>query len=106
MAATSQSPSRCVCQVLLSIVWYLPTDVPSRQVSGNGRIPEKATQPGSGLETTFESLNIFLVSAETKTNLTVSSGLSLLTKETGSVRHLDYVIPSCVRTGKYNVRTI
>ncbi|CAE6447232.1 unnamed protein product [Rhizoctonia solani] len=75
----------------------------SVDVSGNGRLPTSASVPGSTLPTAFISLNIFLVSSQTKTNITVTSGTQFLESEPGStVKHLDFVIPSCLKTGDYN----
>ncbi|KAJ1311126.1 hypothetical protein OPQ81_009627 [Rhizoctonia solani] len=75
----------------------------SVDVSGNGRLPTLASVPGSTLPTAFISLNIFLVSSQTKTNLTVTSGNQFLEGEPGStVKHLNFVIPSCLKTGDYN----
>lgn len=77
----------------------------SVDVSGNGRLPTSASVPGSTLPTAFISLNIFLVSSQTKTNITVTSGPQFLEGEPGStVKHLNFVIPSCLKTGDYNVR--
>lgn len=75
----------------------------SIEVSGNGKLPFEALRPESGLDTAFEELNIFLVSSQTNTNLTVSSGPRLLTDEDGSVRHLSYEIPDCIPAGQYNM---
>jgi len=55
------------------------------------------------LPTRFDELNIFLVSADTNTNATISSGPQLLTGQTGSVRNVNFLIPSCIPTGKYNL---
>ncbi|CUA73937.1 hypothetical protein RSOLAG22IIIB_01458 [Rhizoctonia solani] len=75
----------------------------SVDVSGNGRLPTSASVPGSTLPTSFISLNIFLVSSQTKTNITVSSGTQFLEGEPGStVKHLDFAIPSCLKSGDYN----
>lgn len=73
------------------------------QVSGNGKLPFEALKPGSSLDTAFEELNIFLVSSQANTNLTVSSGPRLLTDEDGTVRHLSYELPNCIQAGQYNV---
>ncbi|TEB39236.1 hypothetical protein FA13DRAFT_1725213 [Coprinellus micaceus] len=75
----------------------------SIEVSGNGKLPFEALNPGSRLDTAYEELNIFLVSSQTNTNLTVSSGPSLLTDEDGTVRHLNYEIPTCIQAGLYNM---
>jgi hypothetical protein len=75
----------------------------SIEVSGNGKLPLSATTPGSGLDTGYESLEIYLVSAAVDINVTVSEGPSLLTGETGTVRHLNWPLPSCVPAGQYNL---
>ncbi|KAL5641005.1 hypothetical protein ACGC1H_001470 [Rhizoctonia solani] len=75
----------------------------SVDVSGNGKLPTSASVPGSTLPTSFISLNIFLVSSQTKTNITVTSGAQFLEGEPGStVKHLDFMVPSCLKTGDYN----
>ncbi|CAE6474839.1 unnamed protein product [Rhizoctonia solani] len=75
----------------------------SVDVSGNGKLPTSASVPGSTLPTSFISLNIFLVSSQTKINITVTSGAQFLEGEPGStVKHLDFLVPSCLRTGDYN----
>ncbi|KAG9083419.1 hypothetical protein FS749_006047, partial [Ceratobasidium sp. UAMH 11750] len=75
----------------------------SVDVSGNGRLPPGASVPGSVLPTAFISLNIFLISSQTKTNVTVTSGPQFLAGEPGStVKHLNFAIPSCLKTGDYN----
>ncbi|KAG8747944.1 hypothetical protein FRC10_010563 [Ceratobasidium sp. 414] len=75
----------------------------SVDVSGNGRLPPGASIPGSVLPTAFISLNIFLISSQTKTNITVTSGPQFLEGEPGStVKHLNFAIPSCLKTGDYN----
>ncbi|TFK30592.1 hypothetical protein FA15DRAFT_662590 [Coprinopsis marcescibilis] len=75
----------------------------SIEVSGNGRIPFDALIPKSGLLTAYEELNIFLVSSQTGANVTVSTGPRLLTDESGTVRHLNWQIPSCTPAGRYNM---
>ncbi|CAE6423276.1 hypothetical protein BN14_01431 [Rhizoctonia solani AG-1 IB] len=75
----------------------------SVDVSGNGRLPISASTPGSTLPTAFISLNIFLISSQTNTNVTVTSGTQFLEGEPGStVKHLNFAIPSCLKTGDYN----
>ncbi|KAH8835201.1 hypothetical protein DL96DRAFT_1573297 [Flagelloscypha sp. PMI_526] len=92
------------------------------EVSGNGKIPVSAAVPGSGIPTRFDLLEvsslslkppdisplipseIYLTSLETNTNLTISSGPSLLQNEaTSSVKHIDYLVPDCIQPGNYNV---
>jgi len=73
-------------------------------ISGDGKLPSAASLPGSGLSTNFELLEIYLVSAETKINMTVSAGPGLLTNESGStVKHLNWPIPTCIPAGNYNL---
>ncbi|KAG9128448.1 hypothetical protein FRC07_011205 [Ceratobasidium sp. 392] len=75
----------------------------SVDVSGNGRLPPGAAISGSVLPTAFISLNIFLISSQTNTNITVTSGPQFLEGEPGStVKHLNFAIPSCLKTGDYN----
>jgi hypothetical protein len=75
------------------------------QISGNGHLESAASIPGSGLGTRFDLLEIYLVSAQTGLNLTVSDGTGLLTQESGStVKHLNYNVSACVPPGEYNVR--
>jgi len=60
--------------------------------------------PGSGLATSYDSLNVFLTSAQQKTNFTVSTGPGLLTQEPGStVKHLNWPIPACIPPGQYEL---
>lgn len=75
----------------------------SIEVSGNGKLPFAALTPGSRLDTAYEEINIFLVSSQTNVNFTVSIGPNLLTDESGTVRHLNYQIPRCIRPGQYNM---
>ncbi|KAL4251719.1 hypothetical protein ABKN59_004528 [Abortiporus biennis] len=73
-------------------------------ISGDGHLDQAASTPNSGLATSFDSLEIYLVSYETKLNLTVSQGPGLLTQETGStVKHLNWLIDTCVPSGDYNL---
>jgi len=73
-------------------------------LSGDGKIPQSAFQPGSSMATRYNSLELYLVSAQMNINLTVSNGPGLLTQEPGStVKHLNWPIPPCVPAGDYNV---
>jgi len=73
-------------------------------VSGDGKLPSAASLPGSGLSNSFQLLEIYLVSAETNLNMTVSAGPGLLTNESGStVKHLNWPIPPCIPAGNYNL---
>ncbi|KAK0481869.1 hypothetical protein IW261DRAFT_1472808 [Armillaria novae-zelandiae] len=47
-------------------------------------------------------LEIYLVSSETNINLTVVSGTDFLNQESGSVRHENFMIPTCIKAGNYN----
>ncbi|KZT30373.1 hypothetical protein NEOLEDRAFT_1152916 [Neolentinus lepideus HHB14362 ss-1] len=72
-------------------------------ISGDGKLSQAASIPGSGLATRFDSLEIYLVSAQSKFNVTVSNGTGLLTQESGStVKHLNWPIPTCLPSGSYN----
>ncbi|KDQ63760.1 hypothetical protein JAAARDRAFT_203154 [Jaapia argillacea MUCL 33604] len=72
-------------------------------ISGDGKLSQAASVPGSGLPTSFDTLEIYLVSSQAKLNITVSSGPTLLTQESGStVKHLNWPIPNCLPSGSYN----
>lgn len=74
------------------------------QISGDGHLDQSASIPGSDKSTRFDSLEIYLVSYQTKLNLTVSSGPDLLTQEHGStVKHSDFNVSTCIPAGSYNV---
>jgi len=75
----------------------------SIELSGNGKLPFRALTPGSGLASGYKLLEIYLISVQAGLNLTVSSGTGLLTGESGTVRHLDFVLPSCLPAGQYNL---
>ena len=52
----------------------------------------------------YRSLEVYLVSATTGQNITVSNGTQLLTQEPAStVKHILWPVPTCVQTGEYNV---
>ncbi|KAK0456207.1 hypothetical protein EV421DRAFT_1895459 [Armillaria borealis] len=51
----------------------------------------------------FSLLEIYLVSSETNINLTVVSGTDFLSQESGSVRHENFMIPTCIEAGNYNL---
>ncbi|KAJ7357161.1 hypothetical protein DFH08DRAFT_851198 [Mycena albidolilacea] len=73
-------------------------------VSGNGALPAAASLPDSHYSTGFGSLEIYLVSAQTNINMTVSAGPALLSGESGStVKHLNWPIPACMPAGDYNL---
>ncbi|KIP09144.1 hypothetical protein PHLGIDRAFT_505978 [Phlebiopsis gigantea 11061_1 CR5-6] len=73
-------------------------------VSGDGHLPTSSVNPGSTSDTHFDSLEVYLVSYTTSFNLTVSSGTGLLTQESGStVKHINWLIDSCVPSGNYNL---
>jgi LysM repeat protein len=73
-------------------------------VSGDGQLSSDASNPDSTASTHFSLLEIYLVSAETNINLTVSNGTGLLTQESGStVKHLNYLVPNCIAAGNYNL---
>ncbi|KAI0664873.1 hypothetical protein C8Q70DRAFT_17399 [Cubamyces menziesii] len=73
-------------------------------ISGDGKLDQSASIPGSDKSTRFDSLEIYLVSYQTKLNLTVSSGPGLLTQEQGStVKHWDYNVSTCIPAGSYNL---
>ncbi|KAI0637035.1 hypothetical protein C8Q77DRAFT_542597 [Trametes polyzona] len=73
-------------------------------ISGDGKLDQSASIPGSDKSTRFDSLEIYLVSYQTKLNLTVSSGPGLLTQEQGStVKHFDFNVSTCIPAGSYNL---
>ncbi|KAJ7786102.1 hypothetical protein B0H16DRAFT_1295596 [Mycena metata] len=73
-------------------------------VSGNGKLPPAASLPDSNSSTGFQSLEIYLVSATTNINITVSSGPGLLANESGStVKHVNWPVPTCLPAGNYNL---
>ncbi|KAI9064371.1 hypothetical protein FKP32DRAFT_1570191 [Trametes sanguinea] len=73
-------------------------------ISGDGKLDQSASIPGSDKETRFDSLEIYLVSYQTQLNLTVSSGPGLLTQEQGStVKHWNYNVSTCIPPGSYNL---
>ncbi|KAJ7107631.1 hypothetical protein C8R43DRAFT_1044719 [Mycena crocata] len=73
-------------------------------VSGNGKLQQPASLPGSGLPTSYDSLEIYLVSVQANINMTVSAGPAFLNSESGStVKHLNWPIPTCISDGNYNL---
>ncbi len=64
------------------------------KVSGDGKLSD---------DSFFSLLEIYLVSSETNINLTVVSGTDFLSQESGSVRHENFMIPTCIKAGNYNV---
>jgi len=80
------------------------SDLPiSVEVSGNGQLPASALIPDSNLSTRYDGLEIYLLSSDTRVNFTVSAAQGFLVNETGSVRHLNWQIPSCIPPGPYNL---
>jgi len=73
------------------------------ELSGNGKLPQSALFPGNP-NIGYDSLDLYLVSAETDTNITVSDDSVLLQQEPGStVKHLNWPIPNCLSSGEYNL---
>ncbi|KAJ7042423.1 hypothetical protein C8F04DRAFT_1251862 [Mycena alexandri] len=73
-------------------------------VSGNGKLPPAASLPQSNSSTGYQSLEIYLISATTNINITVSAGPGLLANESGStVKHVNWPIPTCLPAGNYNL---
>ncbi|KAI0748059.1 hypothetical protein C8Q80DRAFT_1169878 [Daedaleopsis nitida] len=73
-------------------------------ISGDGHLDQSASVPGNDKSTRFDSLEIYLVSYQTKLNVTVSSGPDLLTREQGStVKHWDFNVSTCIPAGSYNL---
>ncbi|KAJ7814142.1 hypothetical protein B0H14DRAFT_2376209 [Mycena olivaceomarginata] len=83
---------------------HVGSDIPiAIDVSGDGKLPASASSNSSD-STHFRSLEIYLVSAETNINITVSAGPGLLLNESGStVKHLNWPIPTCIPAGNYNL---
>ncbi|KAF7792998.1 hypothetical protein EIP86_004103 [Pleurotus ostreatoroseus] len=78
--------------------------VSRRQISGDGHLPTSASTPGSSDATRYDSLEVYLTSFADSFNLTVSSGSGLLEQEQGStVKHINWLIDSCVPSGNYNL---
>lgn len=74
------------------------------QIYGDGHLDLSASIPGSDKSTRFDSLEIYLVSYQTKQNITVSNGTELLTQEQGStVKHWNFNVSTCIPPGNYNV---
>ena len=77
------------------------------QISGDGNLDKSASIPGSDKPTRFDSLEIYLVSYQTKQNITVSAGPDLLTREPDStVKHWDFNVSTCIPAGSYNVSSM
>lgn len=73
-----------------------------RKVSGDGKLTPDAYARSSSLSTHYDLLEVYLTSPEV--NLTVSQGPGLLQQEQGStVKHINWVIDTCVKSGNYNV---
>jgi hypothetical protein len=75
----------------------------SVDISGNGQLSSDAANPSSKLPSHFNSVEIYLVSSQTKLNVTVSTGPRFLTNENGTVRHLSWPVPTCISPGQYNL---
>ncbi|EJD04178.1 uncharacterized protein FOMMEDRAFT_146200 [Fomitiporia mediterranea MF3/22] len=73
-------------------------------LSGDGKIDQSLFIPGSGAPTRYDSLEIYLVSAQARSNFTVSNGTGFLAQEPGStVKHLNWPLPPCMSAGVYNL---
>jgi len=75
-------------------------------ISGNGKLAnwQAASTPGSSHSTRYDLLEAYLISKDTRTNLTVSTGPGLLNQEQGStVKHFNWPIPNCITAGSYNL---
>ncbi|KAI0341676.1 hypothetical protein BDW22DRAFT_1413964 [Trametopsis cervina] len=73
-------------------------------ISGDGHIPQSAADPNSGLDTHYDSLEVYLISYESSFNQTISSGPGLLEQEPQStVKHINWVIDPCIKNGNYNL---
>jgi len=73
-------------------------------VSGDGKLPMADVTPGNNAATGYDNLNLFLVSAQTKLNISVTNGTNILTQESGStVKHVNWNVPDCITPGAYNL---
>ncbi|KAI0699724.1 hypothetical protein BC835DRAFT_1267453 [Cytidiella melzeri] len=73
-------------------------------ISGDGHLPSDAADPSSGLDTHYDSLEVYLISYGISFNQTISAGPGLLTQEPGStVKHINWVIDHCIQNGNYNL---
>ncbi|KAI0662691.1 hypothetical protein C8Q70DRAFT_576434 [Cubamyces menziesii] len=71
-----------------------------------GSSSEVAIQVPSLTNATFglDSLEVYLVSSDPQTNITISSGPQALTQEPGStVKHIHWNVPTCLQSGSYNL---
>lgn len=85
--------------------FHFGSDIPiAIDVSGNGQLPVSASVPGNSGKTGYDGLDIYLVSSQTNTNVTVSYDSGILKDESGStVKHLNWQMPSCLSSGEYNL---
>jgi len=73
-------------------------------VSGDGKLAMSDVIPGNNAATGYDNLNLYLVSAQTKFNISVTNGTNILTQESGStVKHVNWNVPSCITPGAYNL---
>ncbi|OJT11058.1 hypothetical protein TRAPUB_12429 [Trametes pubescens] len=129
---TFQAHAHLISRLLLSFVLYLfasshilavaAQDVVNGQDVRQGFLSVESPTPSSTLHAGSETdvsidcsilsnttlgidlLEVYLVSSETQTNITVSSGPQLLSQEPGStVKHIHWSIPTCLQTGTYNL---
>jgi len=77
------------------------------EMSGDGKLPAQSYSPNSSETTAFLNFQIYLVSSQTNTNITISNGTdagNMLAQEPGStVKHLNFLIPTCLAAGPYNI---
>lgn len=74
------------------------------QVSGDGKLPMTAATPGNNAATGYDNLILYLVSAQTNLNFSLSNNSDILSQESGStVKHINWNVPSCISPGAYNV---
>ncbi|KAI0034313.1 hypothetical protein K488DRAFT_20672, partial [Vararia minispora EC-137] len=87
-----------------SSTYHAGSNIPiAIDVSADGKLPQSAQAPNSGLPTSFDSLELYLFSTQTNINVTVSNGTGLLTQEPSStVKHLNFQLSNCVPAGEYN----
>jgi hypothetical protein len=96
-------PHRSGAQCICSTLEVGSTISLAIETTGNGVLPVDASLPNSTQPTHMTLLEVYLISQQTSTNLTICAGIGLLANESGSVKHAQLVLPSCVAPGAYNV---
>ncbi|TCD66371.1 hypothetical protein EIP91_001420 [Steccherinum ochraceum] len=74
------------------------------EMTGNGKLPQSALIPYSNAPNAYSTLEFYLVSAQTKINITLAVGNTLLYVEPSStVKHVSWALPKCMGAGAYNL---